>query len=400
MDPVELTAGNLLLRPWCPQDAESVLRACQDPLIQRWTAIPVPYQAEHAREFVGKACSAAWASGTATPLGIFDATTGELLGAHGLTALDRATGIARTGVWLAPWARHRGVAELATRSVARWALEVLSLRLLVWRVELGDHVSRLIAERVGFTFGSPVAGLLPPSRQGEIRAAWHGTLRAEEIRDEAPAWLAPGAPGAHRARIFASPQPRLDASGQPIPTSPGSPEPSSTAATLRPLTESDLDRIVETCGDPESIRWTTIPVPYQRAQAITFVTRNAPQVWASGDGAVFALVDENDHYMGAVDLRIVAKDPETAEIGFLVAPHARGHGYATRGVKAVCRWGFRCLGLRRIVWTAYVGNHASRRVAEKAGFVMEGRQRRSLLQRGERRDAWIAALLATDTTAA
>jgi RimJ/RimL family protein N-acetyltransferase len=367
MDPVELTAGGLLLRPWCPQDAESVLRACQDPLIQRWAAIPVPYRPEHAREFVGRACGTAWSTGIATPLGIFDSATGELLGAHGLTALDQASGIARTGVWLAPWARHRGVAELATRAVARWALEVLPLRLLTWWVELGDHASRLIAERVGFTFGSPVAGLLPPGRGGEIRAAWHGTLRMEEIRDEAPGWLARGAPGAQRARTFAGPQPWLDASGHPLPQPPSRPEPGSPGTVLRPVTEADLDWVVNACGDPETARWTTLPVPYTRTHAVTFVRHSAPSLWASGEGAVFALVDEHDRYAGAVNLRIAGDDPETAEIGFLVAPHARGRGYATRAVTAACRWGFHSLGLHRIVWTAYVGNHASRRVAEKTG---------------------------------
>ena len=39
---------------------------------------------------------------------------------------------------------------------------------------------------------------------------------------------------------------------------------------------------------------------------------------------------------------------------------------------------------------------ASRRVAEKCGFVVEGVLRRWLVQRGERRDAWVAGLLPTD----
>ena len=38
----------------------------------------------------------------------------------------------------------------------------------------------------------------------------------------------------------------------------------------------------------------------------------------------------------------------------------------------MCRWGFRERGLQRIEWLAFVGNEASRRVAEKAGFRSEG----------------------------
>ena len=36
------------------------------------------------------------------------------------------------------------------------------------------------------------------------------------------------------------------------------------------------------------------------------------------------------------------------------------------------------------------------RVAEKAGFVLEGVQRARLAQRGERRDCWVAGLLPGD----
>ncbi|MGH3450260.1 MAG: GNAT family N-acetyltransferase, partial [Haloechinothrix sp.] len=52
MEPVELSDGDLLLRPWQPQDAEAVYRACRDPEIQRWTTVPSPYLREHAEHFV------------------------------------------------------------------------------------------------------------------------------------------------------------------------------------------------------------------------------------------------------------------------------------------------------------------------------------------------------------
>ena len=60
------------------------------------------------------------------------------------------------------------------------------------------------------------------------------------------------------------------------------------------------------------------------------------------------------------------------EVGFWMAPWARGRGIMTDAVRLVCRWGFADLGLGRIEWWANVGNDASRRVAEKVGFTMEG----------------------------
>ncbi len=41
--------------------------------------------------------------------------------------------------------------------------------------------------------------------------------------------------------------------------------------TLRSLRESDLDELVHICNDPETVRWTTIPLNYTRDDARTFL---------------------------------------------------------------------------------------------------------------------------------
>ncbi|HEY1278958.1 MAG TPA: GNAT family N-acetyltransferase, partial [Acidimicrobiales bacterium] len=84
MEPFEIVVDDLLIRPWRPEDADAVYRACQDPEVQRWTSIPSPYGREHAAGFVTRHTAEAWATGSAAPLGVFDAATGELLGSNGL----------------------------------------------------------------------------------------------------------------------------------------------------------------------------------------------------------------------------------------------------------------------------------------------------------------------------
>ena len=49
-----------------------------------------------------------------------------------------------------------------------------------------------------------------------------------------------------------------------------------------------------------------------------------------------------------------------------------------------------------MVWWANTGNWASRKVAWRLGFTMEGTVRQYLPHRGELRDAWVATLLAGD----
>ncbi|GAA2386579.1 GNAT family N-acetyltransferase [Dactylosporangium salmoneum] len=380
MEPIELaTADGLVLRAWQPDDAEDVFRACQDPLIQRWTMVPAPYLREHAEDYTGPMTRAAWAAQTAAPLGVFDARSGELLASAGLVVLDLPNRSAELGTWVAPWARGRRVAERAGRAVAHWAFEVLGLSRLVWRAEVGNHASRLSAERIGFTFDGIVrAGL--PGRDGGFVDCWHGVLLPGEVCDTPPAWVAPGGPGARRAYAFSHPPARLPAG----------------PCTLRALRETDLDDVVATFRDPETVQWTSIPLDYRPIQGLDFIRVGYPAMWRRGTGAGFAFADSDDRFAGTADVRIHPLDPVTGEVGYSAAPWARGKGYTTEAVRAVCAFGFERLALGRIVWRAHLGNDASRRVAEKVGFVVEGVQRESCVQRGRRLDGWMATLLPGD----
>jgi RimJ/RimL family protein N-acetyltransferase len=93
-------------------------------------------------------------------------------------------------------------------------------------------------------------------------------------------------------------------------------------------------------------------------------------------------------------------DPEVGEVGFLMAPRARGQGYATAAVREITRWGFDELGLHRVQWRAEVGNEASRRVAQKAGYEMEGLLRQWLTVGGRRCDCWVGSALSSAGVAA
>jgi RimJ/RimL family protein N-acetyltransferase len=56
------------------------------------------------------------------------------------------------------------------------------------------------------------------------------------------------------------------------------------------------------------------------------------------------------------------------EIGWVVASHAHGHGYATEAVRAVLKWGDARFGRARTVCLIHPENAASLRVAEKCGY--------------------------------
>ena len=60
------------------------------------------------------------------------------------------------------------------------------------------------------------------------------------------------------------------------------------------------------------------------------------------------------------------------EVGYHLAPHAWNRGIATEAARACVRYGFREARLDRIVAVTDPGNHASRRVLEKAGLTYLG----------------------------
>jgi RimJ/RimL family protein N-acetyltransferase len=381
----EIHEAGLLLRPWLPDDADAVHRACQDPEIQRWTMVPRPYLREHAEAFVTAQTAQAWMTGTSAPLGVFDAATGALLGSNGLITLDVAHRVGEVGYWVAPWARRRGVATNATRATARWCLDALGLERISWRAELGNYASRLVAERVGFAFEGVLRNGAPRPdsiRMGSGRVdCWGASLLPGQLREaDAPV----DARSRLRGATFCGLQPRLTA-----------PTPSGAAVGLRAPQPRDIEAILVACRDRESVRWTTVPDPYERADAEFFVHTHAPGYWDRWDGAVFAIVDSDDSYAGSIDLRI-GPAPDIGDVGYLVAPWARGRGFASTALRALCAWGFSSLSLNRIEWRAYLGNDASRRVAVKAGFTVEGIAREGCLQRGRYRDAWTGAILARD----
>jgi len=143
--------------------------------------------------------------------------------------------------------------------------------------------------------------------------------------------------------------------------------------TLRPLREADLDELVQICTDPETVRWTTVPLNYTRDDAQTFLTFTQ-RAAAAGRELTWA-IDDSGVLAGAISLRLPegsANAPGTyADLGFYTAAQMRGRGIMTDAVRTVLGFGFDPLGLGldTIGWAALVGNAASERVAVKAGFT-------------------------------
>lgn len=112
-------------------------------------------------------------------------------------------------------------------------------------------------------------------------------------------------------------------------------------------------------------------------------------------GVLFPYVIEDTvegSILGGLTLRHFDPMRGVIEVGYWLFAAARGRGIATRAVRAVAREAF-ASGLSRIEANVRVGNDASERVLERAGFTREGVKRRLLRHGDGRADATLFSLL-------
>jgi RimJ/RimL family protein N-acetyltransferase len=131
----------------------------------------------------------------------------------------------------------------------------------------------------------------------------------------------------------------------------------------------DVAAVTAACQDREISRWTaTIPWPYREEHASWWILTHG-DLWDRGEGAEFAITRAStDDFVGAVGLRPIDWKNRTAIAGYWVAAWARKEGVATKALALVTDWAFQCVGLQVVELQTMIGNRASERVAEKAGF--------------------------------
>jgi RimJ/RimL family protein N-acetyltransferase len=143
---------------------------------------------------------------------------------------------------------------------------------------------------------------------------------------------------------------------------------------LRELHRSDIPALVAAVAGLEDRHWLlSIPYPYTVEHAEQWVASTRVALTA-GTAAELAVCCD-DSLVGSVGLRLAGPEFASGEVGYWVATGFRGRGLATVATRLLSDFGFEQLGLRRIELNAAVENAASRRVAEKAGFELEGVRR-------------------------
>lgn len=141
--------------------------------------------------------------------------------------------------------------------------------------------------------------------------------------------------------------------------------------TLRRWELGDVPALVTAIdGDPEITNFLElIPQPYRDAEARAWIEA-AAAMWRDETGSPFAVVAAEE-VVGGAGITWLDREESVGDVGYWIQRDARRRGYTTRAVLLLARWAFD-LGCERLQIRADTENDASLRVAERAGFTLEG----------------------------
>ncbi len=152
---------------------------------------------------------------------------------------------------------------------------------------------------------------------------------------------------------------------------------------IRPWTIEDAPSLVLAINNPkvlDNLR-DGIPYPYGLHDAEAFIRamldadKDSVYAWAIdvdgvAAGSIGVFRQKNIHF-------------RTAEMGYYVGERYWGMGVATAAVRQASDWVFSHTDILRVYAEPFAKNTASRRVLEKAGFLLEGVMRHNAVKNGE-----------------
>ncbi len=138
-----------------------------------------------------------------------------------------------------------------------------------------------------------------------------------------------------------------------------------TTIRLVPLADEHVPALLETMRDPTVLRFTRTPDPMPDGWLVDWLRQfdgTYRAAWA---------VLEHDAFVGYAVTGPIDREGLEVELGYAVAPEARGRGIATATLLELTRWAFE-QGMLRVTALISVDNPASSRVASRAGYTLEG----------------------------
>ncbi|SDM83899.1 GNAT family N-acetyltransferase [Streptomyces wuyuanensis] len=142
---------------------------------------------------------------------------------------------------------------------------------------------------------------------------------------------------------------------------------------LRALEPADAPALAEMMNDEQVAAWTAVPQPYTEAAAHAWISDHAPGERSAGRGIDLAVTEFlTQRLVGVIRLSRTDWRVRSSEMSYIIAPWARGEGYASEAALATAQWLFRDQRFERLELRTAADNTASQQVAQKIGCISEG----------------------------
>jgi RimJ/RimL family protein N-acetyltransferase len=168
------------------------------------------------------------------------------------------------------------------------------------------------------------------------------------------------------------------------------------AVVLAPLSAAHFAALEPLMTDTDVLRFTRVPDPPPPG----FVEKwfgGYEEGRREGTREAFAIVErDGGRFLGIAVAPEIDQAARTAELGYVVAPEARGRGVATDALRLLTEWAFSELGMQRLELLIAIENEWSKRVAARCGYVREGVLRSHHFKGDLRQDTEIWSRLPSD----
>ncbi|MGI8879983.1 MAG: GNAT family N-acetyltransferase [Jatrophihabitans sp.] len=162
---------------------------------------------------------------------------------------------------------------------------------------------------------------------------------------------------------------------------------------LRRPTGADVDAVLAYRSRPDVCRY--LPFEPQTRERVTGQIADVDDQLTRSERTLWLMVEvaETGVLIGDVILFVRGLVERGGEVGYVFAPEAAGNGYATEATAALVDFGFRTLGMHRIVGRLDDRNGPSARVLERIGMRREALFVRNEWFKGEWADEAVYAVL-------
>jgi len=170
---------------------------------------------------------------------------------------------------------------------------------------------------------------------------------------------------------------------------------------LQPVTEADVPELLTYRGREDVCRYLPFP-PMTREVLLARLAAGLDRTEITGEGQALTLgvrLESSGALLGDVVLFFHSATHRSGELGYVFAPEAAGHGYATEACRAVLQLAFGPLALHRVSARLDARNSASDRLARRLGMRREAHLVEDEMFKGEWSDTVIFGLLDRDWAA-